>query len=62
MMYNSSWSLFTTDKEIAPEVEDQDEDYTYKAYAFSGYTYTFENNDRKCLDNMRGWNKTYFST
>ena len=61
MSYNSSWSLYSADKEIAPEVEDQESDYTHKAYAYSGWTYTFENNDRKQLEGMRTWNKKYFS-
>ncbi len=61
MSYNSSWALFTQDSEIAPEVEDKDEDYTYKAYAYSGWTYTFEDNDRRELDSCRSWNKKYFT-
>lgn len=59
-MYNSAWSLFSADKEVAPEVEDQDYDFTYTPYAWSGYTYTFENIDRKSLDSVRTWNKKYF--
>lgn len=61
LMYNSAWSLFSADKEVAPEVEDQDFDFTYTPYAWSGYTYTFENIDRKSLDSIRTWNKKYFS-
>lgn len=60
-MYNSAWSLFSADKEVAPEVEDQDYDFTYTPYAWSGYSYTFENIDRKSLDSIRTWNKKYFS-
>lgn len=62
MSYSSSWSLFSADKEVAPEVEDQVEDWVYSPYAFSSYSYTFENNDRKALDSIRPWNKTYFQT
>ena len=61
MAFSSSWSLFSADKEVAPEVEEQEEDWNYTPYAFSSRTYTFENNDRKLLDNIRPWNKTYFS-
>jgi hypothetical protein len=61
LMYNSSWAMFTADKEIAPEVEDQEADYTYTPYAWSGYSYTFENVDRKSLDALRTWNKKYFA-
>ena len=60
-MYNSAWALFSADKEVAPEVEDQDFDWTYTPYAWSGYAYTFENIDRKSLDSIRSWNKRYFS-
>lgn len=59
--YNSSWALFTADKEVAPEVEDDDTDFTYQAYAFSGFHYTFESSDKRNLDQIRTWNRDYFA-
>lgn len=61
MAFSSSWSLFSANKEVAPEVEDQSEDWTVTPYAFSSYSFTFENNDRKILEKIRPWNKNYFS-
>ena len=60
-MYNSAWALFSADKEVAPEVEDQETDFTYTPYAWSGYSYTLEHVDRKSIDAIRTWNKRYFS-
>lgn len=51
--YNSSWALFSADKQVAPEVEDEDTDFTYQPYAYSGFHYTFETSDTKNLDQIR---------
>lgn len=62
MSYSSSWALFSADDEVAPEViKDDDEDFTYRAYAFSGKQYNFEAQDQKLLRNIRTWNKTYWT-
>lgn len=62
MAYSSSWALFSADDEVAPEViKDDGEDFTYKAYAFSGKQYNFDAQDQKLLRSIRGWNKDYFS-
>ena len=60
MSYSSSWAVFSADDEVAPEVN-AEEDWTYKAYAFSGKQYTFENHDQKMLKSIRKWNKDYMS-
>ena len=62
MTYNSSWALFSADDIVAPEVEDENEDWQYKPYAYSGWNYTIEKNDRKVLENIRQWSKKYFQT
>ena len=62
MTYNSSWALFSADDIVAPEVEDECEDWQYKPYAYSGWNYTIEKNDRKVLENIRQWSKKYFQT
>ena len=62
MSYSSSWALFSADDELAPEVIKSDaEDFTYKAYAFSGKQYTSENQDNKILKSLRKWNVEYWS-
>jgi hypothetical protein len=62
MSYSSSWALFSADDEVAPEViRDDGDDFTYRAYAFSGKQYNFENQDQKLLRSIRSWNKNYMS-
>lgn len=62
MSFSSSWALFSADDEVAPEViKDDGDDFTYRAYAFSGKQYNFEAHDQKLLKSIRGWNKGYFS-
>lgn len=62
MTYSSSWALFSADDIVAPEViKEEDDDFTYRAYAFSGKQYTFEAQDQKILRSIRGWNKQYMS-
>lgn len=62
MSYSSSWALFSADDEVAPEVIREDgDDFTYRAYAFSGKQYSFEIQDQKLLRSIRGWNKNYMS-
>lgn len=62
MSYSSSWALFSADDEVAPEViREGDEDFTYKAYAFSGKQYNFDPQDQKLLRSIRAWNKTYWT-
>jgi hypothetical protein len=62
MSYSSSWALFSADDEVAPEViRDSDDDFTYRAYAFSGKQYNFDTQDQKLLRGIRSWNKTYMS-
>lgn len=62
MSYSSSWALFSADDEVAPEVIKEDgDDFTYRAYAFSGKQYNFETQDQKLLRNLRTWNKSYWS-
>lgn len=62
MSYSSSWALFSADDEVAPEVNTSgDDDFTFKAYAFSGKQYTFEGQDQKNLKSIRKWNKEYMS-
>jgi hypothetical protein len=60
MSYSSSWSVFSADDQVAPEVN-AEEDWTYKAYAFSGKQYTFEGHDQKLLKSIRKWNKDYMT-
>lgn len=62
MSYSSSWALFSADEEVAPEVIKEDgDDFTYRAYAFSGKQYNFEAQDQKLLKSLRAWNKNYFT-
>ena len=62
MSYSSSWALFSADDEVAPEViKEEGDDFTYRAYAFSGKQYNFDNQDFKLLKSMRNWNKNYFT-
>jgi len=61
MSYSSSWTIFSADDEVAPEVMKEDgDDFTYRAYAFSGKQYNFESQDQKLLKSIRTWNKDYF--
>mmetsp|Transcript_10106 Transcript_10106/g.11512 ORF Transcript_10106/g.11512 Transcript_10106/m.11512 type:complete len:148 (+) Transcript_10106:366-809(+) len=61
MSYSSSWALFSADDEVAPEViKEEGDDFTYRAYAFSGKQYNFDAQDQKLLKNIRTWNKSYF--
>lgn len=63
MSYSSSWALFSADDEVAPEVTIcGEEDFTYKAYAFSGKQYTFESHDQRHLKNIRKWNLEYMTS
>lgn len=62
MSYSSSWALFSADDEVAPEViREEGDDFTYRAYAFSGKQYNFEAQDQKLLRSIRSWNKSYFT-
>ncbi len=61
LFYNSSWSLFSADNVVAPEVEGQIKNPSQEAYAFSGYSYTMESIDQKQLDTIRAWGKKHFS-
>jgi len=62
MSYSSSWALFSADDEVAPEViREEGDDFTYRAYAFSGKQYNFDAQDQKLLKSMRNWNRGYFS-
>jgi hypothetical protein len=62
MSFSSSWALFSADDEVAPEViKEEGDDFTYRAYAFSGKQYNFDSQDQKLLKSVRQWNRGYFS-
>lgn len=68
MQYNSSWCIFPTEKENYPVhniVKSQEketvEKHKYRPYSFFGKAFTFENPEKKTLDTLREWAKTYFS-
>lgn len=49
LSYNASWAIYSTDDIIAPEVDDQEKDFSYSAYCHSGLTYHSEEQDSKIL-------------
>lgn len=60
LCHSSAWALFSADQTVAPECSEQNEDWDYTPYAFNGHSFTFEHSDRKILDKLKIWNKSYF--
>ena len=59
--YNSSWALFSTDKQsVLQEVGGQEPKNENTPFAHSGKKFTFEKNEGAIVANIRKWANQYF--
>jgi hypothetical protein len=65
MNYISSWALFPTEKEdYVGDFNDDDDDVPaaprFTPYAHSGKRFNFDSHEKKALDGLRQWARSYF--